>query len=236
MDVTDASGRHRGWADRVADDLAQRVPDFSYANLAIRGRLVQQVSDEQVPLALAMSPDLVSFAAGVNDCLRSGFDLNAASTAVERAVRSLRAQGSDVLLFSFGDPSRRSALMGLVRGRIWAYDQAVRAIAGHYGCYLVDFWDVAVFDEDPYWDDDRLHLSPAGHALAARAALQALGLGSDSWRTPRPVVRPGTAARAASHANWARAHLGPWFVRRIRGRSSGDAITAKQSSLTRWPQ
>jgi len=235
MDVTDADGRHRGWADRVADELALRVPRLAYANLAVRGRLVQQVAAEQVPAALALAPDLVSFAAGVNDCLRSGFDLSAATTAVERSVRSLRGGGSDVLLFAFGNPARRSALMGLIKGRIWAYDQALRAIAAHYGCYLVDFWDVAAFDEDPYWDADRLHLSPAGHALAARAALEALGVGSDAWRTPTPISRPGPLERFASHGQWVSVHLGPWVVRRIQGRSSGDEVQPKLPVPIAWP-
>ena len=38
-------GGHRGWADRVAEALAERTDDFAYANLAIRGRLLQQIAD-----------------------------------------------------------------------------------------------------------------------------------------------------------------------------------------------
>lgn len=236
MDELGPDGRHRGWADRVADELAARVPRLEYANLAVRGRLVAQVTAEQVPLAVQLRPDLVSFAAGINDALRRGFDLGAACTAVERGVRALRECGADVLLFAFGDPARRSPLMGLVRDRIWSYDQAIHAIASHYGCFLVDFWDVAVFDEDRYWDADRLHLSPEGHELAAQAAMQALGLGSDAWRTPWPLSRPRQAERAIANAQWARAHLAPWIVRRMQGRSSGDAIEPKSPALVPWPR
>ncbi len=52
--------------------------------------------------------------------------------------------------------------MARVRERIRAYDTAVEAIAGRYGCFLVDYWDVAAMDDDVYWDEDRLHLSPGG--------------------------------------------------------------------------
>lgn len=235
MDDVGPDGRHRGWADRVADRLAERVPDFAYANLAIRGRLVAQVWREQVPAARDMQPDLVSFAAGVNDSLRRGFDLDASCTAVEAGVRELRGCGADVLLFAFGDPARRSSIMGTVRERISAYNRAIRAIAEHHGCYLVDFWDVAVFDEDAYWDEDRLHLSPLGHALAASCALQALGIGDDSWRTPHPIDPVPLSARARSNARWARSYLAPWVVRRIQGRSSGDDIVAKQPQPRPWP-
>src|SRR5690554_7518962 len=53
-------GGHRGWADRVAEVLSIDHQPFSYANLAIRGRLLQQIIDEQVEPALALKPDLVS--------------------------------------------------------------------------------------------------------------------------------------------------------------------------------
>ena len=36
-------GNYRGWADRVADGMAKAHPDFTYANLSIRGKLVKQV-------------------------------------------------------------------------------------------------------------------------------------------------------------------------------------------------
>ena len=45
-------GNFRGWADRVADVLTTQSPDFTYMNLAIRGKLVKQVVDDQVPIAL----------------------------------------------------------------------------------------------------------------------------------------------------------------------------------------
>jgi hypothetical protein len=45
-------GNYRGWADRVADVLAAEEPNFSYANLAIRGKLLHQVVEEQVPNAI----------------------------------------------------------------------------------------------------------------------------------------------------------------------------------------
>ncbi len=224
-------GRHRGWADRVAVALAAAAPEGDevlYANLAVRGRLVRQVIEEQVPVAVALRPDLASVAVGVNDTLRPRFDLDTTATALEMGVRTLRAHDSDVLLVAFGDPARRSAVMGRVRDRIRAYNSAVEAIAIHYGCYLMRFWDVAAMDDDELWDEDRLHLSPPGHRLAAAAALEALGLGDDRWRTPAvPGPRPGIPTRARGHARWVRGHLAPWVGRRLRGESSGDGLQPK---------
>ena len=50
-------GRHLGWADRVAAALAVREGGIRYANLAVRGRLLDQVAAEQLPVALELAPD-----------------------------------------------------------------------------------------------------------------------------------------------------------------------------------
>lgn len=59
-------GAFVGWADRFAVLLADQRPEgaFRYANLAVRGRLLDQIVEEQVPRAKELAPDLVSFCAG----------------------------------------------------------------------------------------------------------------------------------------------------------------------------
>ena len=240
-------GRHRGWSDRVADALASAAHsvgdgEFRYANLAVRGRLVAQVIDEQVPQAVAMRADLVTVGAGVNDALRPRFDVNAAATAMERGIRALRSSGSDVLVFEFGDPSRRSRLMRPVAERIRVFNSAVTDIARRYGCYRVSFWDVAVFDDPQVWASDWLHLAPAGHEITAQMVLAALAAEPEDpgrprhWRTPLvPQPDPPAWRRAADNTRWAKDHLAPWLLRRLRGESSGDSVTAKQPEWRAWP-
>lgn len=241
MDDLRPDGRHRGWADRVADALAAAAvregdTGIDYANLAVRGRLVRQVIDEQVPVAAALGPDLASIAVGVNDTLRASFDLNAVATALERGVRTLRDSGSDVLLFAFGNPVRRSRLMTTVRDRINAYNSAVEAIAEHYDCHLVSFWDVAVYDDPRLWADDWLHLSPLGHVITAECVLSTLGHGDDTWRTPlEPDPRAPLHVRVAGDARWVTGHLAPWVLRRLRGESSGDSVESKDPTWVRVP-
>ena len=68
------NGQYRGWADRVADVLAEGNPDFTYMNLAIRGKLVGQVARDQVPVALKYvegRSTLLSFHAGANEIGRA---------------------------------------------------------------------------------------------------------------------------------------------------------------------
>lgn len=225
-------GRHRGWADRFALQLTQVEPELMYANLAVRGKLISQVVNEQVPAAIALEPDLVTFAAGVNDALRRHFNLDDVVDHLRRGVGSLRESGATVILFAFGDPSRRSRVMGSVADRLWAYNRATRAVAREQGALLVDFWGAAVFDDDRFWSPDRLHLSPDGHHLAAQAALEAVGANDDRWRTPQPSRPPASAfVRIRGHSRWAAAHLAPWVGRRVRGVSSGDGIDPKRPTL-----
>ena len=102
-------GEFRGWADRLAEHLAAAADgEVEYANLAIRGRLLGQVLGEQVPVALAAEPDLVSLVAGGNDLLRPGADRDRLVADLEDAVVRFRAAGADVLLATGVDPSTNS--------------------------------------------------------------------------------------------------------------------------------
>jgi lysophospholipase L1-like esterase len=67
-------GHHRGWADRIAEELGAQVPDFAYANLAVRGKLIRQIVADQIEPALALHPDLITFSAGGNEVIRPGSD------------------------------------------------------------------------------------------------------------------------------------------------------------------
>ena len=227
-------GRHRGWADRVASGLLARqsTDRVEYANLAIRGRLMRQVRHEQVPAAIGLRPDLVTFGAGVNDALRRTFDLDVVATDLEESVRNLRAAGANVLVFAFGDPSRRSRALGRIADRLSGLRSATLAIAEKYGCIVVDFWGVAVYDDERLWSADRLHLSALGHRVTSEAVLAALGLGDDRWREPisapprTPFVR-----RRVQDVGWFAGHAGPWLARRARGISSGAGIEPKDPQL-----
>ncbi len=236
-------GRHRGWADRVADALARERPELRYANLAVRGRLLAQVADEQVPAALAMGdPEhlLVSFHAGPNDLLRPRVDRGLLMRRYVAAVREMRGRGATVLLFTVipraGGKGRTADKLA---ARFSAFNAFVRETASTYGCVLVDAGSVPAMQDRRLWHDDRLHLAAEGHRRVAAAVLEALGttdpdlLGGSPgwWRIPLPTAPP-TRRRdeVAADLRWARVHLAPWVGRRIRGRSSGDGLTAKHRS------
>ncbi|MBB6349125.1 SGNH/GDSL hydrolase family protein [Nonomuraea muscovyensis] len=224
---------YRGWADRVAERLAADEPAFRYANLAVRGRLLDQIVTEQVPLAVQMAPDLVSLCAGGNDLLRPGSDPDVMAKTLARAVREVRACGADVLLFTGVDP-RDTPLMRRLRGRFAIYYLHIRSIADLYGCHLIDLWSMQPLRDWRAWSDDRLHMNEDGHRLVAARVLDVLGVPFDDWREewPQRVVDP--RARRREDTQWLREHLVPWVARRLRGTSSGDGLDPKRPDLAPW--
>lgn len=246
LDDLRPDGGYRGWADLVATRLAtehralthgrpaaDESPDFRYANLAIRGRLFGNVVEEQVPVALRMRPDLISFAAGGNDVLRRSFDGPTLVNHFDQVIGQLRATGADVLIFRFADLTRRLPGARLIRPRVDLLNRVVGEVADRHGARLVDLWHDDVFHAPELWSIDRLHLAGVGHRRVAAHVLRALGLEPDpTWlEVPLPVTRSWTSARAAD-ARWMGQHLTPWIKRRLTGRSSGDAVTAKRPTLT----
>lgn len=225
---------YRGWADLVASALAEAAPEFTYANLAVRGRLFARVVNEQVPPATAMRPDLVSFAAGGNDVLRRAFDPHALMDRFDATVARLRASGADVVLFRFADLTARLPGQRMLAPRVELLNRAVGEIAARHGATLVDLWADDEFANPALWSADRLHLSTAGHRRVAAHTLTALGAAPDPtwWQVPGRRPRRGWLATRGGDLAWVGRHLAPWVKRRLTGRSSGDYVTAKRPTLT----
>jgi len=227
----DESGRPAGWADRFVQHLADRAgTGINYANLAIRGRLLRPILDEQVEPALALKPDLVSLWGGGNDLLRFGADPDEMSAAMETAVVRFREAGADVLI-GLGVDAKDSPIIGLTRNRAAIFNLNLTSIARRHGAHIIDGWSLASLRDWRMWDDDRLHLNGAGHERMAQAALAALGLAPDDpdWATPLPPA-PVLSRRERFDWNyvWARDHLLPWLGRRVRRTSSGAGRVPKQ--------
>ena len=233
-------GRFVGWADRLADRLAQEAGlehiTFSYANLAVRGRLLGDVVGPQLTTALAMSPDLISIVGGGNDILRPGVDLDAIADRLESAVVRIRATGADVLLATPTD-TRDAGLFRALRGRHAIHTANLFTIAQRHGCYVLNLWGLAALRDWRMWAQDRIHLTSEGHARVAEAALVALGHHAQpGWDLPLPPA-PAAARREQlrAHVEWLRRDAGPWVQRRLKGESSGDHLEAKRPMLTVVP-
>ncbi len=236
-DPTAVGGGYRGWADRFAEYIAAVQPGLCYANLAIRGKTLAQVADEQIPQAIAFRPDLVSIAAAGNDMLRPGADPDALAESFDQVIQTLLQAGCPVLMFTGFDP--RFPVLRLIRGKVAAFNMRLRAIADRHGCHLVDLWEMNALRDPRAWSSDRLHLTPDGHRRVALRACEVIGVPVDEdWREPWPPLdgsprspAGGWLSARRTDAQWARVHAAPWVTRRIRGRSSGDGIPPKRPQL-----
>ncbi|MBT2384301.1 SGNH/GDSL hydrolase family protein [Streptomyces sp. ISL-11] len=223
-----------GWADRLAVLLSDQQAEhtFRYANLAVRGRLLDQIVEEQVPRAKELGPDLVTFCAGGNDILRPGSDPDDVAERYEAAVVDLAGSVGTVLLCT-GFDTRGVPVLRHLRGKIATYTAHVRSIADRHGCPVLDLWSLRSVQDRRAWSDDRLHLSPDGHTRVALRAAQVLGLQvpadpDQAW--PAEGVRSPAEVRR-DNIHWAREHLVPWIGRRLRGESSGDHVEPKRPDL-----
>ncbi|MGX8904861.1 SGNH/GDSL hydrolase family protein [Streptomyces netropsis] len=225
-------GSYRGWADLLAARLAARAPGFRYANLAVRGKLIGQIADEQSVPAAAMGADLVTLVGGLNDVLRPKCDVDLVCARLEEAAARLAPSCRRLVLMR--SPGRQGPVMERFRPRMEQLFGFIDDLADRHGALVVDLFGAEVLGDSRLWAEDRLHLNAEGHRRVAEAVWQALGHeASFDWREPLPpLVRPGWAARRTSDARFAREHLVPWIGRRLTGRSSGDGRPPKRAELT----
>ncbi len=229
-------GSPRGWADLVAASLAHAAGgSIGYANLAIRGRLLAPIVDDQLPAALALRPQLLSINGGGNDILRPRVSIDAVADRLVAAALDAQASGVRVMVVSGGNPTRHIPLGPTFERRGDALAVAVRERLAGSGVLFVDNWFDPHLPELRYWSVDKLHLNALGHARAAANVLAALEVA-----VPAPPGAPDTqaedlpgvddSARPRTAEYWRRYVL-PWIGRRLTGRSSGDHRTAKRPTL-----
>ncbi|MEH0110172.1 SGNH/GDSL hydrolase family protein [Tersicoccus sp. MR15.9] len=222
-----AQGGNRGWADRLAEELARTSSDFAYANLAIRGRLLDQIIAEQIDPALELKPDLVTISAGGNDIIRRA-DPDAVAARLDGAIGRLADSGATVLLFT-GPDIRDTPVLGAIRGRVAIFNENLHTVAKRHDAVIADMWSLRELVQPQMWAPDRLHFSALGHHTIAMMALDALNVPHDLHPMQASPLPSRTWRQARSEdLVWAREYLAPWVLRRIRRVSSGDHISAKR--------
>ncbi|HZC73484.1 MAG TPA: SGNH/GDSL hydrolase family protein [Jatrophihabitans sp.] len=224
-----APGVLRGWADLVAAGLAAGTGErIEYANLAVRGRLLNQIVTDQVPAALSMTPTptLLTFNGGGNDMMRPGADLARLRALTRRAVRLVVDAGVRLVILSGADPSARLPFGRALHRRGAVLTEALAELAAGSDVAFVNVFADAEIRRPDYWSADRLHLGPAGHRRVASLVLAELG-----HQVAAHAVEPAPVAprRVLDEAVYYRRYVLPWVNRHLRGRSSGDGLTGKHA-------
>ena len=234
-------GNYRGWADRVADVLAAEEPNFSYANLAIRGKLLHQVVEEQVPNAIKFiegKQTLVSFHAGANDVLRPNYKPELSFAQYEVGIKKLTEAGATVMIFTVVDKvDGKGKTADLWHQRFSAFNENVRMVAKKYLVVLFEAKDAEFLNDRRFLAFDRLHMNAEGHRRLAQAVLAGLEKSHDpNWQVPLgPAKKRNKIISTANTFAWMITFVLPWIWRRVRGKSSGDGRSGKYERPIRWP-
>ncbi|MGE2715595.1 SGNH/GDSL hydrolase family protein [Mycolicibacterium litorale] len=231
----DDSGGLIGFADRLAARLDALHPGLSYANLAVRGRTIADVLEDQAPRAVAMRPDLITICVGMNDVTRLGRRFTAALADLDTVHAMLATSGATVVTTMFPDVAQIVPVGRVLAGRVHRINETIQAAAHRHGFRLVDLFHAESMREPDTWSADRVHGSAKGHRLFAAAAAEALGLpGSDHrWAAADPSAeQPSLRTRAASQAAWTRNMLLPHLWGQVRGVSGGHGLAPRRPLLT----
>jgi lysophospholipase L1-like esterase len=241
LEDPDGTGGHRGWADRLAQHLADaQTEPLEYANLAVRGLRMREIRDTQLQPALDLRPDLLTVFGGVNDVLGGHCDFAAIRTDHEAVFGAARALGATVVTFTMPDTTAVNPLARRLRERVDVLNAIIRTEAQAHGVLVVDFRRHPVAEDPRLWCEDRLHNNALGHARVAAALAWRLGLpGSDEhWSDPLPEVpvRPRPREQVVTDLDWAVRHLAPWVGRNLRHLPHGPGVSAKRPVPTVVPR
>lgn len=215
-------GGLRGWADRVAEELSIGHEDFAYANLAIRGLLLDEILDRQAGPALALKPDLITLSAGGNDLVFRGTDPDRLAVELDAGVQLLGLTGATIVLFT-GPDWGSTPVLGHNRAKVAIFNENIRTIASRHDALIADLWALRQLTDPRMWDPDRLHFSPLGYHTIAMMVLDTLNV-PHTLQPLQPKDLPESSWRTARVGDlvWARNYLLPWVVRRIRHQTAAE--------------
>lgn len=223
----------RGWADRVAEVLAQCNPDMRYANLAVRGRTMNEILADQIQTAVMLEPDIVTIYAGMNDLLLVRSDIDAMMARYADALKTLQQSGAVVLTFTAADLGT-VPLFRWLRGRAAIYNEMLRTTVDDLGVQLVDFWRFSEFRDPRLWDGDRIHLSPLGHERMAAKVLDTLTVPHNLTSRSAALLASTPPVRSFwGNMRWATAFAAPWVARRLRRVTPGAGVEPKSATLAK---
>ena len=223
-----------GFADRLAVMLDEIRPGLQYANLAIRGRQIRDVLEDQLPRALEMQADLVTVCIGMNDMTRPGPGFDRALEQLDAVYVRLAASGATVVTTTFPDLARILPIGRVLAKRVVAINSQIRAASTRHGFHLVDLFVAPSMTQPDIWSIDRVHGSPKGHMLFAAAAAEALGLpgSSHDWALADPgAALPSFRSRMYSQVLWTQNMLMPWLWTHLRGKSVGNGRDPRRPVL-----
>ena len=177
LGASDAAGT--GTPDPARDNWVARLatrlpPDVTVRNLGVSGSTLAQARAEQLPAALAASPDVATLWLAVND-LAAGVPLPVYERELAAVLEALVNAGARVVVGNVPDLSRLPGLADtpdearMLRTTAEHWNAAIGRLAAAYGAEVVDLFGPGeeLGAHPDYFGEDGFHPSPAGHERLA---------------------------------------------------------------------
>ena len=241
LEDPDGQGGYRGWADRLAQHIADSQDEpLEYANLAIRGYRMQEIRTRQLDDALAMNPDLLTVFGGMNDAISARCDFDSIRADYVIIFGEARRQGATVLTFTMPDPAGLNPLGAHMRERVSRLNGIIRSEAARRDVLVMDFETYPMAKDPRLWFEDRLHGNELGHQTVAAALAWRLGIAGfdESWADPLEgdMPKPRPREHISGDIDWAVHYLAPWLGKGIRRVPRGWGIERKRPLPTLVPK
>jgi acyl-CoA thioesterase-1 len=173
LGASDATGE--GLANPATENWVAQLhaglpPDVTVVNLGESGSTLADARRHQLPAALAVRPDVVTFWLVVND-LVSGVPLPEYERDLAAVLTDLSAIDCEVVVGNVPDLTRVPALLGspdhaeMLHQAVITWNAAIARIAAAHGADVIDLFDDALSREDV--GPDGFHPSARGHARLA---------------------------------------------------------------------
>jgi lysophospholipase L1-like esterase len=240
LEDPDGNGGYRGWADRLAQHIADSQDEpLEYANLAIRGMRMKEIRTGQLDDALAMQPDLLTVFGGVNDLIAGPCNFDSIRADYVIIFGEARRQGATVLTFTMPDPTAINPLGKYWRDRAARLNDIIRTEAEKHGVLVMDFEQYSVAEDPRLWFEDHLHGNELGHQMIAAALAWRLGVDGfdERWaELEGEAAWPRGREKLRGDIDWARNYVAPWLSKGIRGIRQGRGIQRKRPIPTVVPR
>ncbi|MFF7631993.1 SGNH/GDSL hydrolase family protein [Kitasatospora sp. NPDC008050] len=208
----------RGWTALLAPALAPDPALVAHHNLAASGALATDLTERQLPGALALRPQFAAVVIGGNDTLRAGFDIARTAAALDAALRALVGQGAVPLTACLPSPGLLLGLPGALARplarRMAAVNAVVHELSLRHRAIHLHLAELPWLDERALLSADRLHPSPAGHLLIARRFHALLAESGHRVGPPPAAVQAPPPPGRAADLWWLATRGTAWLARR----------------------
>lgn len=172
------AGGWRGWAALLAQSIGSAPGEVEFRNFATSGAQSRHVMNDQLPQVLEWKADLATVLVGINNTLRSSFDIKAIGAHMNRIFEELRDAGTTIVTVCLPEPGKMlrlpKSLGDPLNRRIRAVNEIVHVLSEKYSVVHAHAARHPHVMERRMWSIDRLHPSESGHRLLANLCCEAL--------------------------------------------------------------